>query len=1353
MALKKLFHNPRVRVSETLRHLALSLLVILLPARVYAIAELELVQTPLFLGASTPPNMMVTFDDSGSMKWEFMLTHPQTTLLTDSPTYPSFELLFPRNSTTPVPGQDGGVMDYVMRSAQNNSVYYDPDYNYEPWINADGVTSMPDASPSSARYDPTDSFDTLNLLSRRRVSAQWFYQRVGFGSQTIMTYYWNHGCYGVSYSQGVTSEGVYLCASTNRRFTPITYFEYKGVGIEDRCVNTSSTSVSENGVTLLCNCNVTDRNDVSEFRVDQPRACAANYVKTQIWQRPNGSYRISHGSVDAGIVDVSSPDSYVITSVNGVSQTVSEIVQNYANWFQYYRTRALTAKAGTGFAFAQVDENQRIGWGSINTYSSYTESHGGVRTPLTSSTVRQGIEYFSSSHRQSFFNDIYNLVISGGTPSRRAVDDVGQYFSKSQAIWNSSSPLSDAQNNDLECRTNFHLLISDGYWNSEAATTVAAQSDVDSQNYQIAFNDGVTRTFTAPYPDNYSNTLADAAFYYWSRDLNPNLENEYKGSAESSSWQRLTTFALGFGLQGSGLVNIPADGGVPANNALNWGDPALKEEYRIDDMWHAAINTGGLFLEVNNTEQFVDGINRVFDTVAALSNVSAAGISSNQGSTSAGSLVFQSRFDSGLWLGQIAAYRFKTNGQLDTANPMWIAGYDDIDSGMPAKPLPTGSLRKAMTYNSVADRGISFKWQDMDVSQQRRLLGLDDNDIPSAADGNVLINSLLGASANDRNRQLGDIIDSSPTYVGRSVFLYPNIWGDKLYSANSMPENGSNTHSNFRLRSLSRRPMIYVGANDGMLHGFVAEKPRTGSDDNLQGTEVLAYFPDALFNKLRLLNSENYQHQFYVNGTPTQGDAYFLSSWHTVLVGGLNGGGQGVYALDVTTAPTNDTDLQRQTRVLWEFSELNDGDMGYSFSEPNIVRLHNGRWAAIFGNGYNSIEGKPSSGQACNESGQTYSCDGDPVLFVIDIQTGDVIAKLEPEAVALSRYDATLYPDLGNGLSDVSPVDVDGDYIVDFVYGGDLQGNLWRYNLTASNPSQWSGQVIFQARDENNLPQAITVRPQIGPHPKGINYDHPQRKATKGGVLIYVGTGKLLENKDIFTPQDNSDYPLESFYGIWDNFDRAQPVITKSSLLEQRIFGEKIETFSRIDGSTEKYEVRAITDYDIDWSLHKGWYMNLVVDNSPNSGINPSLKLGERLVAEPLLHNGRVIFNTYTKSGSDCGFGGSSWLMELDAVNGGRLYTSPLDFNGDSIFNRGDYLDVSSFSGNDTPNQNSQVAGGYKKSTVTLGRPAILSQPSVTSGETKVDSAADGQILRSMDESTGERVNGRQSWREIRSDM
>ena len=309
-------------------------------------------------------------------------------------------------------------------------------------------------------------------------------------------------------------------------------------------------------------------------------------------------------------------------------------------------------------------------------------------------------------------------------------------------------------------------------------------------------------------------------------------------------------------------------------------------------------------------------------------------------------------------------------------------------------------------FTSEGSSSVKFRWADLSstsknsidsasalLSSSKILNWVRGSHIDETVNGGTLRTRQITVSGTTTAYSLGDIIHSSPVYVGPPTESY-TFTG---YAA-------------FRSAKVNRKPMVYVGANDGMLHAFIAT-----ADQSDSGKEVFAYIPNAVLGNLNKLTNTNYinNHVYFVDGSPTAGDVCFnscsgVSDWRTVLVGGLNGGGKSIYALDVTNPAADVTDeTTAASRFLWEFTDSTD--LGYTFSKPIIARLTDGTWVAIFGNGYNSTGDKA-------------------VLYVVNVQTGALIQKITTPGTGSP-----------NGLSSPTPVDTNADNIVDFVYAGDLR--------------------------------------------------------------------------------------------------------------------------------------------------------------------------------------------------------------------------------------------------------------------------------------------------------------------------
>jgi type IV pilus assembly protein PilY1 len=555
--------------------------------------------------------------------------------------------------------------------------------------------------------------------------------------------------------------------------------------------------------------------------------------------------------------------------------------------------------------------------------------------------------------------------------------------------------------------------------------------------------------------------------------------------------------------------------------------------------------------------------------------------------------------------------------------------------------------------------------------------------------------------------KLGDIVNSNPWYVGApsagfSDLDYPG------YSA-------------FRRAKLTRKSVVYMGGNDGMLHGFDASLDTTtvaaGLPTATSGNEVLAYIPSAVFSNLSKLTAQTYNqnHLYFVDGSPMIGDVDLTrSNWHTVLVGALAAGGKGFYALDITE-PSLFSESNSDDILLWEFNDTDDVDMGFAFNLPpassatgqakQIIKLANGKWAVIVGNGYNS-----SSGKAV-----LY------ILFINDGVDGTWSASDYVKIVA----DAPV--GLDNGLSTPVPFDTNDDGYADTVYAGDLKGNMWKFLVGPNNSDTavtgstltwkvaFSGNSLFTATDSSILAQPIIWPPEVTLHPSG-------------GQMILFGTGKYIE------PADKNNTDTQTFYGIWDRHTTTgTPLGSRvTDLLPQTL------TESALAGG----DFRIPTNKAINWRplapltfplgeancklstptctpTHMGWYLDL-----PTTG--------ERSTGIPRVINQVIFFNTLIPSSTICS-PGTGWLMSLDYLNGGLPSRPIFGTSGTGTFNSSDI-----------------VVGGFQVGAALGGTTFIQNLSSLDSNNIGVGvSSLTSGDLKPIPINFGSGTKGRQSWREL----
>lgn len=738
-------------------------------------------------------------------------------------------------------------------------------------------------------------------------------------------------------------------------------------------------------------------------------------------------------------------------------------------------------------------------------------------------------------------------------------------------------------------------------------------------------------------------------------------------------------------------VGTPATGSLksPLWYAAKWGGyKDVNEDGTPQPLEWDADNDGNpdTYFPVTNAGKLKDQLRSAFNEIIERTS-SASSASVNSGSISSESRVYQAVFNSSGWTGDLFAFKINADGTL-RSTPEWRA----------ADPLkmPAAGSRNIFTLSS-AGASMEFKWTGAIENDAGRKSQLDP--ATGAPQAEAILDYLRGDDTNEqtaagggifrkRASKLGDIVSSAPLFVGAPPFRYL----DGLESA---------SYFAFRDSKLTRTKVVYAGANDGMLHAFNAEDTAAG------GVEMFAYVPGAVFGNLRLLSDPNYTHRYYVDGPPNMGDVFYAGAWHTVLVGGLNKGGQSIYALDITNPGSFSA-----SDVRWEFNDVGptgpgaakgDPDLGFTFSRPAIVRLNNDKWAAVFGNGYNN---SASDGSA--------STTGQAALYVVDIQNGTLIKKISVPGGDVANP---------NGLATPAAVDFNGDVNVDYVYAGDLLGNMWKFDLTSTDPNDWDAAYgtspLYVATDASGNRQPITSRPEVGRGPNG------------NGMVVLFGTGKFLED-----PTDKQLTPqrTQSFYGIYDpNSGTASDAFTGGRgtvLAAQTIDAEPSINVGDIDGDgiADVFKLR-VTSNSAPGA--RGWYMDLI---SPS----PTGYQGERVVSNSLLRNGRVIFTTVIPDVDPCGFGGTSWLMELDALTGQRLAESPFDLNRDGKFDASDFA----------PGSPALPASGMQSTVGITPEPGVLTDP-LRGIEYKYTPGTTGGI-QMIGENPGAGNVGRQSWRQIR---
>lgn len=713
--------------------------------------------------------------------------------------------------------------------------------------------------------------------------------------------------------------------------------------------------------------------------------------------------------------------------------TYAEEIQNFANWYTYYRSRILASRGGVSRAFAQQAEGMRVGYATINAGWSTVDGIG------TSKIVR-GVRRFTGPDRTDFFNLLYDRDIpAAGTPLRQTLQAAGNYYMRTdnRGPWGAVPGTNDTTAH-LQCRQSYSILMTDGYWNGPDPSPSVGNSD-NANGPTHSAPDGSTFQYVPadPYRDSRSNTLADVAMHYWKNDLRTDLANEVPTSPQNEAfWQHMVTFGVGLGVTGS-VDPQDAWNAVTNGTAISWLDPYSTNPAKIDDLLHAGINSRGGFFSAADPETFATELSGVLDAIVSRVESSATASAASTAVLQSDTMLYTAGFRSGDWSGMMLAH---------TILPGGVLGGIAWDAEAKLRTVAPSS-RNIWTTNSTTGTGTTFSLGNLSTDQQdalnRALNGAVDNLGTNRIDwlrgSEAAHASFRSRSESGAARLLGDIVHSNPQYAGKRNFGYSLLPGAEGSSYITFRNSGAYQ---------SRPDVIYTGANDGMMHAFNA----------LTGDEIFAYIPSELllpeagttFARINRLMDPEYSHRYFNDGTSAVGDAYWGGNWRTVLVGSMGLGGRTVFALNVTN-PTSPT-------VMWEFT---DPDIGYNVGQPSIVRMRSGDWAAVFGNGYNSASNRA-------------------MLFIVRLSDGQLLAKIDTGVGSAAAP---------NGLG--SPQSTDWptfNLSAKTIYAGDLLGNMWRFDVSSTSAGDWtSASKLFEAKDPGGAAQPITGRPGIAVNPNNTD--------------------------------------------------------------------------------------------------------------------------------------------------------------------------------------------------------------------------------------------------------------------------
>lgn len=654
------------------------------------------------------------------------------------------------------------------------------------------------------------------------------------------------------------------------------------------------------------------------------------------------------------------------------------------------------------------------------------------------------------------------------------------------------------------------------------------------------------------------------------------------------------------------IVSIPASSPKvystkPTADKANW------DVKKLDGTAGADGYPDNYFLAIRPSE-LEKALRAAFTAIVGASNTAPA-VASAQ--IQSGSLKYLASFDGDDGHGELLTFivkpdgkfdiRLKTDGTLDREYYYWAAHTKLTALPATSRQIITNvgnSTGVAFTWAALSDPVKTIAFGGTNATAEAKLNWLRGSRIDEAPSG-------LRFRKRNANSIMGPVVSSNPT-----VTSPPNadFFGTKF------PGYGA-----FVTANKNRKSVVWVGAGDGMLHGFnAATSASTG------GTPILSYAPQLLHSRLQdWVDPAGEKVQAFQDGTPYSADVLLGSTitntgdpaydaaaptaaWKTYLFASLGRGAKGIFALDVTD-PDALTETNAASIFKWQFSAADDssGDLGYNLAQMGsisrvseqsgaVAKMNNGKFAVLMPNGINSTNGSAA-------------------LYIL-FANGPYGGVWSPS----TNY-VKLVADVGpaNGLSQATWVDTNNDGVADYIYAGDIKGNLWKFDVSSSNQANWkvayanadgtNKRPLFIAKqsDASVLRLPITSAPEYRFHPLG-------------GVVINFATGKSVVPSDF---PDGSGR-THTIFGVWDNpVYSSASYVSNPALLDNATTGLPrlrtqlaARTFNRItvddaDPTNGVVGEGYVTGSAMDWTSKMGWYVSLP-DTSEMVVSNPTITQG-----------------------------------------------------------------------------------------------------------------------------------------------
>jgi type IV pilus assembly protein PilY1 len=905
------------------------------------------------------------------------------------------------------------------------------------------------------------------------------------------------------------------------------------------------------------------------------------------------------------------------TDCAGATCTYDEEMTNFANWYAYYKTRNQMMKTAVGQAFQALNGNYNVGIVSLSNAASETVS--GFTFPAE----------FSGTNRSDWYAALYKMNGSNSTPLRGALNAIGRMYANLDKF---KRPVG-SEVIQYPCQQNFTFMTTDGYWNGAGASGVASNDEAENLSRFCSKRLGCVDTRSQTMA-----SLADVALHWYNggtstgtTSLRPDIDDPKKdgivpAAAGDNQHLHMNTYTLGLGVDGVMTFDPKYDSGAtegsdfyklvtgvqtgcPWNNnrAYVWPDPKVTDvdtgaayQERVDDLWHAAINGHGKYFSASDPTQVVDGLGKALANIEVHIGAAAASATSTPNITLEDNDIFSATFTTVKWFGVL------TDRKLDPVSGEVIKSITWHSSNTLGAKVAASTDTRKIKMLDVDNGGLKDflydglnatekTWFDNKCGALAQCTNLSAADRLIVNNGSNIVDWLRGRQQYADDTRLRAYTMSSTKEEGVTKVL-PIVLGDiaaskPAYQRDPRKNYPLTGYDTFKVDNVGRKPAVFVAANDGMLHAF----------DAANGDELWAYLPRITMKKLHLQASTTYStnHQFTTDGSPELGDVKIGTRWRSVLVAGLNAGGRGYYALDVTD-PANPV-------ALWELCADKDvcsgasfdADIGLSFGNPQFGTWKDAagveHWVVFLTSGYNNI---PSTG---------FTGDGKGYLYVVDIANGRVLSKTSTGA------GDTTTP---SGLAKITAITNNPltDPLVTYVYGGDNQGKMWRFDFSAAGSPK-----VLQMGDAG-ASQPVTSRPEVTMCQ--VESTGADGVKTVGAQKVVVfGTGRLLDLPDIKDTANQSVYVLKD----------SGTAIGASSWRNPASMAD--QSLARPAGSS----VYTISGPAVNLGSQAGWFFDL------------DQNAGERVNLDPKVAAGTLtVVANIPSSSSSCKVGGSSNVYQLN---------------------------------------------------------------------------------------------------------